>query len=96
MIGVGFKCDRIVVESAENGVKVSCVMISVGDYEMWDGNVMGVGNEMNGVEIVSDVVYERVFDGVEIMKELLGFVLIHPEKEDFVFGMHLDDGLDIE
>ena len=28
---------------------------------MWDGNVMGVGNEMNGVEIVSDVVYERVF-----------------------------------
>lgn len=69
MIGLGFKCDRIVVESVENGVKVSCVMISVGDYEMWDGNVMGVGNEMNGVEIVSDVVYERVFDGVEIMKK---------------------------
>ena len=34
MIGLGFKCDRIVVESVENGVKVSCVMISVGDYEM--------------------------------------------------------------
>ena len=29
------------------------------------------------------------------MKELLGFVLIHPEKEDFVFGMHLDDGLEV-
>ena len=43
---------------------VSSVMISVGDYEMWDGNVMGVGNEMNGVEIVSDVVYERVFEEV--------------------------------
>ena len=29
------------------------------------------------------------------MKELLGFVLIHPEKEDFVFGIHLDDGLEV-
>jgi hypothetical protein len=29
------------------------------------------------------------------MKKLLGFVLIHPIKEDFVFGIHLDDGLEI-
>lgn len=29
------------------------------------------------------------------MKELLGFVLIHPEKEDFVFGVRLDDGLEV-
>ena len=29
------------------------------------------------------------------MKKLLGFVLIHPQKEDFVFRMHLDDGLEV-
>lgn len=29
------------------------------------------------------------------MKKLLGFVLIHPEKEDFVFGIHLDNGLEV-
>ena len=28
-------------------------------------------------------------------RKLVGFVLIHPEKEDFVFGMHLDDGLEV-
>lgn len=28
-------------------------------------------------------------------KKLLGFVLIHPRKEDFVFGIHLDDGLEV-
>ena len=33
MIGLGFKCDRIVVESVENGVKVSCVMICKIEWE---------------------------------------------------------------
>jgi len=29
------------------------------------------------------------------MRKLLGFVLIHPTKEDFVFGIHLDNGLQV-
>jgi hypothetical protein len=29
------------------------------------------------------------------MKKLLGFVLIHRLKQDFVFGLHFDHGLDV-
>lgn len=29
------------------------------------------------------------------MKKLLGFVLIHPEKEDFVFGINIKEGLEL-
>lgn len=29
------------------------------------------------------------------MKKFLGFVLIHPVKEDFVFGIHIKDGLEV-
>lgn len=30
-----------------------------------------------------------------MIRKLLGFVLIHPKKEDFVFGVRLDDGLQV-
>ena len=70
MICLGFKCDRVVVISLEDKVKVCGVLISVGDYGMWDGSLENIeDNKLNGVEIISEVVIERVFDGVEVMKK---------------------------
>jgi hypothetical protein len=39
--------------------------------------------------------YTNQYLGRFYMKKLLGFVLIHPVKQDFVFGLHMDDGLEV-
>ncbi len=62
--------DRVVCESLEGGVRVCGCMVSVGDYGDWgmDGNwdINSELNKMNGIEVLSEVVIEEVYDGVSV------------------------------
>jgi hypothetical protein len=65
--------DKVVVESVMNGVRVCGVLMSVGDYGEWgmDGNWDRDSelNKFNGVEVISDVVCERNYDGISIERD---------------------------
>ena len=77
LICLGFKCDRVVVISLEDKVKVCGVLISVGDYGMWDGSLENIEDnkvmEVIGVERIKMSVVLEILKKSDVRYEKLGY-----------------------
>jgi hypothetical protein len=70
----GEKVDRIVVESEEDGVRVCGVFVGVYDCGCCDSEEESL--KYNGVSMISGIVVEKRFDGVEVSRRNGEWVLI--------------------